>query len=64
MTDPAEVLLPPSETGIPITLIAAGEWEKTRRRLNAGARAWCESNGFQGQPGRSLAVPGSSGTVD
>ena len=64
MTDPAEVLLPPSETGIPITLIAAGEWEKTRRRLNAGARAWCEANGFQGQPGRSLAVPGSSGTVE
>ena len=64
MTDPAEVLLPPSETGIPITLIPAGEWERTRRRLDASARAWCEANGFQGQPGRSLAVPGRSGAVE
>jgi len=64
MTDPAEVLLPPSETGIPITLIPAGEWEKTRRRLSAVARAWCEANAFQGQPGRSLAVPGSSGAIE
>jgi leucyl aminopeptidase len=64
MIDPANVLLAPSAAGIPIVIIAATAWEAARRRLNAGARAWCDANGFKAQPGRSLPVPGKSGAIE
>jgi len=64
MFDPAHVLLAPSDTGVPMALISAGEWEKTRRGLSAVARAWCEANGFKAQAGRSLCMPGASGAVE
>ena len=63
MTDPASVLLAPSEGGIPITLVAAGEWEKFRRQLSADLRRWCDANAFSAQPGRSLPVPGEKGAL-
>jgi leucyl aminopeptidase len=64
MFDPAKVLLVTSETGVPITIISAPEWEKTRGGLSAAARAWCEANGFKAQPGRSLCVPGDAGAIE
>jgi leucyl aminopeptidase len=64
MIDPAHVLLAPSATGIPIAIIAAPAWDAARRRLNAGARRWCDANGFRAQAGRSLPVPGQSGVIE
>jgi leucyl aminopeptidase len=63
MIDPASILLPPSGKGIPITIIATGMWEKTRRKLTPEARNWCVANGFTGQPGRSLTIPGNHGVL-
>jgi leucyl aminopeptidase len=64
MFDPAKVLLVTSETGVPITIVSTGEWEKARRGLSAVAGAWCEANGFAAQPGRSLCVPDNSGAIE
>jgi leucyl aminopeptidase len=63
MIDPASVLLAPSEQGVPMILIAAGEWEKARQGLSSTARAWCDANAFKAQPGRSLVVPGQGGVI-
>ena len=63
MTDPASVLLAPSQGGVPLTLIAAGEWEKFRRQLGADLRSWCDANAFKAEPGRSLPLPGEKGGV-
>lgn len=63
MIDPASVLLPASAKGVPLSLIAAGDWEKARRGLGSAASAWCEAHAFEAQPGRSLAVPGQAGAI-
>ena len=63
MIDPASVLLPAARKGIPITLVAAESWHKTRRKLSAEARGWCDANGFSAQPGRSVMLPDGSGAV-
>ena len=63
MIDPATVLLPPSENGIILTLIASGTWEKTRRALSAEARNWCDANGFSGQSGRFLPISNPKGAL-
>ncbi len=63
MTDLSNILLATSTRGIPVTLLAAGEWEKKRRAVTAEIRSWADANGFRAQPGRILAIPGSKGEV-
>ena len=63
MIDPASVLLPPSETGVPVILNSAQAWEKVRQGLSSSARNWCDAHAFKAQPGRSLAVPGQGGAI-
>jgi leucyl aminopeptidase len=64
MPDPSKLLLPSSHGGVPIRLVAAATWDKTRRGLSAGLRGWCEANGFKAQPGRVLALPGEGGELE
>jgi leucyl aminopeptidase len=64
MIDPAHVLVAPAETGVPIAIVAAADWAKMRRGLSVGVRTWCDAHAFKAQPGRSLAVPGPSGTIE
>jgi len=63
MTDLAQILLAPTAQGIPVTIITASDWEKTRRELGADLRGWADANGFKAQPGRVLMVPGEKGGV-
>lgn len=63
MIDPAEILLPSTARGVPVTLVEAGGWEKKRRECAADARAWADANGFKAQPGRVLLIPGAKGEV-
>jgi leucyl aminopeptidase len=63
MIDPSSVLLPPSETGVPVILFSAREWEGARQGLGSSARNWCDAHAFKAQPGRSLAVPGQGGAI-
>ena len=63
MTEPANVLLASAARGVPVTVIAAAEWEKKRRELAADVRSWADANGFKAQLGRILAIAGSKGEV-
>ena len=63
MTDFANILLPSNARGIPVTLVAAADWEKKRRELAADLRDWADANGFKAQAGRILTVPGPKGEL-
>ncbi|WP_421693964.1 leucyl aminopeptidase family protein [Aestuariivirga sp.] len=63
MTDVETILLDPQRRGIPISAIASSAWEKTRKTMSADLRNWADANGFKGQPGRSLTVPGPGGAL-
>ena len=63
MTDLADILLATTARAIPVTVIAAADWEKKRRELPADARNWADANGFKAQSGRHLTVPGPKGEV-
>ena len=57
-----ETLLPASSPkAIPILVMRGDGWEKFRRAAPAEVKGWADSNGFAGQPGRSLLVPGAGG---
>jgi leucyl aminopeptidase len=64
MIDPAEILLPASSRGIPIALFNASHWKSSKTSLPADMRSWAEANGFAGQAGQLLVVPGSKGTIE
>ena len=63
MADPAKVLLPSTQRGIPLSLVLAADWPRARDRLDAPAKAWAEANGFTAQAGRFIAVPGPKGEI-
>lgn len=63
MIDPATFLLPASETGIVVMLVAESGWEKARRGMSADMRNWCDANGFSGQPARILPMFGGKGAL-
>lgn len=64
MPDLADILLASTMRGMPVTVIAAADWEKKRRELPPDIRAWADANGFKAQPGRILAVPGRKGGME
>ena len=63
MHDPADLLLSPSQRGIPLTVIPADGWRKARAELDAEARAWTDAHGFKAQPGKVIVVPGLKGSI-
>lgn len=63
MTDLADILVAPTARSVPVVVVAAGDWERTRRDLPADVQDWANANGFSGQPGRVLAVPAAKGQV-
>ena len=63
MTDLAEILLAPASRGVPVTIVAASEWEKKRRELSTELRNWADANDFRAQAGRHVVLPGSKGEV-
>jgi len=64
MADPASVLLPSGSRGIPLTLVTESGWKTYKNRLSAPVRAWAEANGFAGENGRVLAVPGKGNGLE
>jgi leucyl aminopeptidase len=63
MTDLADILLAPTARAIPVTVIAAAEWEKKRRELPADVRNWVDANAFRAQPGRFVTISGAKGEL-
>ena len=63
MIDPAEILLPASSRGVPLSFIRAADWTSRSAALPSDARAWAEANGFKAEAGRSLILPGQKGEV-
>lgn len=63
MTELEKILLAPTARGVPLSMIAAGDWAETRRKLPAADRAWADANGFKAQPGRALIVAGEKGGI-
>ncbi len=58
---PVELLDSRPETSRPITLVSAKDF--AAMPLPAATRAWAEANGFAGESGRFLAVPGADGAI-
>ena len=63
MIDLASVLLARSSAAVPMSIVAAKDWDGFRRRLSNDARGWSDANGFKAQPGRVLLLPGEKGAL-
>lgn len=63
MADLENLLLASSSKAIPVTVLDGGGWEKMRRKASASLREWAGANGFKGQPGKTLPVPGEGGAL-
>lgn len=63
MADLENLLLASSSKAIPVTVLDGGGWEKMRRKASASLREWASANGFKGQPGKTLPVPGEGGAL-
>jgi len=54
---------PASSKAIPIWFVTATSWNEAAGKLDAAARAFAATSGFQPKPGRYLALPGSGGAL-
>ncbi len=53
-----------SSKAIPIWFVTAASWNEAAGKLDASARAFAETSGFQPKPGCYLALPGSGGALN
>lgn len=63
MAEAETVLLAAGQGGVPISVVAARDWEAVRRQLAPDMRRWSDANGFKAQPGRILALPSAQGVL-
>jgi leucyl aminopeptidase len=64
MFDPQSILLPPGTGGtVKLRPVTALEWPKVAARATAEVRNWAAVQGFTGQPGTHLQVPGKTGSL-
>ncbi len=54
---------PRDGSGVPVTFVTAANWAEVRARLDARARAFADSAGFEPRAGRHLLLPGPDGTL-
>ena len=63
MANLENLLLASSSKAVPVTVLDGSGWEKMRRKASPSLRAWADTNGFRGQPGKVLPVPGERGAL-